>query len=90
MKVYHFSVDFLFSKILYHGEFVCSYKSTDEIIRAGKQALTKRLKEWKQEGSSVVFFEIYRFDEHGDEIKIYEWRMFKNILTNKQNENNFI
>ena len=49
------------------------FSNVDDIVMTGKQVLTSKLKTWEQKGETVNFFEIYRFDDNGDEISIYKW-----------------
>ena len=73
MKVYHFSVGFTTTKIRFHGDFMTKFSNVDDILMSGKHALTAKLKTWDKKGEMVNFFEIYRFDDYGDEISIYKW-----------------
>ena len=73
MRIYHFSVMFDGSDVRYHGEFMTNSIQRNDIVQRAKIKLTEKLKSWKRDGKDVVFFEVYRFDNEGNEIEIFKF-----------------
>ena len=73
MQVYHFSVRFEGSDMSYHGEFLTNSVVREEIIYKAKQKLTEKLPMWKREGRDVISFEVYRFDDEGRELSVFNF-----------------
>ena len=73
MQVYHFSVRFEGSDMSYHGEFLMNSVVREEIIYKAKQKLTEKLPMWKREGRDVISFDVYRFDDEGRELSVFNF-----------------
>lgn len=73
MRIYHFSVRFYGSDMSYHGEFMTNSIQRNDIVQLAKIKLTEKMKVWKWDGKDVVFFEVYRFDDDGNEVSVFKF-----------------
>ncbi len=61
LRIYHFSVKFDGSEMLFHGEYITMSK---DFVIIAKSELTKKLKVWKKQAKDVVSFEVYDNDRN--------------------------
>lgn len=73
MTIFHFSVKFAGSEMTYHGDFASAFVKVEDIKKKAKTVLIDKLEVWQKQAKDVVFFEIYRYSDSGNEIQIYKW-----------------
>lgn len=57
----------------YHGDFASAFVKVDDIKDKAKAVLSSKLDCWQQQAKDIVAFEIYRYNDSGEEIKVFKW-----------------